>query len=501
MNDLVIPNPLDVAALASPEAIALEWDIRQWTFASLRNAAAAAAALLRDAAQGGRIGILAQNRAGTAIVVHAAARLGATVVPLNWRLSMEELRWQMHDAGISLLIADEEHADVARTLAAELGITARLIEPLEAAPFTLPTAPAAPFSLSQDAAIIYTSGTTGRPKGARITYGNLWFSAVASGLHLGHRPDDAWLATLPLFHIGGFSILYRSVIERTRVILHDRFEPEAVLQAIDRGATMISVVPQMLTRLLAIPGAAERLRHARCILVGGAATPASLLAHCLELELPVAPTYGLTESTAQLATLLPNEVHRKPGSVGHPLPLSRIRIVTSDGETAPGEIGEISFAGPTRFAGYLGQPQCSGTDGTDWFATSDLGYVDEDGYLYVVDRRDDLIISGGENISPAEVEQVFLSHPSVRDAAVVGVVDLDWGARPIAFVVWDGPESSDEIERQTLRHCEDRLARFKLPDRVFVQSRLPRGPSGKLLRRELRKLAAEIAHHPEAHSK
>ena len=501
MNDLVIPNPLDTAADAAPEAIALEWDSHQWTFASLRDAATSATPVLGDAAHEGRIGILSLNRAGYAIVVHAAARLGAAVVPLNWRLSPEELRWQARDAGISLLVADEGNADVGRTLASELGIRAGSIEAFEQTLPALPVTPAPPLTLARDAAIIFTSGTTGRPKGARITYGNLWFSAVASGLHLGHRPDAAWLATLPLFHIGGFSILYRSVIERTRVILHDRFDPEAVLQAIDHNATMISVVPQMLTRLLAIPGAAERLRHARCILVGGAATPASLLARCQDLGIPVSPTYGLTESTAQLATLLPNEVHRKPGSVGHPLPLSRIRIVTSDGETAPGEIGEISFAGPTRFAGYLGQPQCSETDATDWFETGDLGYVDEDGYLYVVDRRDDLIISGGENIYPAEVEQVLLSHPSVRDAAVVGVVDLDWGARPIAFVVWDGPESSEEIERQTLRYCEDRLARFKLPDRVFVQSRLPRGPSGKLLRRELRKLAADIANHPEAHSK
>jgi O-succinylbenzoic acid--CoA ligase len=490
MYDLVIPNPLDVAATASPGAIALEWDGRQWTFASLRDAAAAAAPGLRDAAHEGRIGVLSLNRAGYAIAVQAAARLGAAVVPLNWRLSPEELRWQVHDAGISLLLADEGNEDVARTLAAELGISVCSIEAFEQTPPASPVALAPPLSLARDAAIIYTSGTTGSPKGARITFGNLWFSAVASGLHLGHQPDDAWLATLPLFHIGGFSILYRSVIERTRVILHDRFDPEAVLNAIGNGATMISVVPQMMPRLLALPSGARRLRQARCILVGGAATPASLLARCQDLGVPIAPTYGLTESTAQLATLLPSEIHRKPGSVGRSLPLSHLRIVTPDGDAAPGEIGEITFAGPTRFAGYLGESADSTMAGDGWFSTGDLGYVDEDGYLYVVDRRDDLIVSGGENIYPAELEQMLLSHPAIRDAAVVGAPDPDWGARPVAFIVWDGPEPATEIEQQTLQFCQERLARYKLPVEIVVKGELPRSASGKLLRRELQQIAA-----------
>lgn len=489
MNDPLIPNPLDVAAGAMPEAIALEWAGRRWTFASLNAAAATAASLPRDAVNEGRLGILSLNRAGYAIVVHAAARLGTAVVPLNWRLSPEELHWQVRDAGISLLIADEGLAETARAFASETGIGFRSIEEFERLSPQSPAPPAPPLSLADDAAIIYTSGTTGRPKGARITYGNLWFSAIASGLHLGHYPGDAWLATLPLYHIGGFSILYRAVIERTRVILHDRFDPEAVLPAIDAGATMISVVPQMLPRLLALPGAEARLRQARCILAGGAATPASLLARCQELELPIAPTYGLTESTAQLATLLPDEVGRKPGSVGRPLPLSRVRIVTPDGEAAPGEIGEITFAGPTRFAGYLGQPEDSPPERDTWFSTGDLGYVDDDRYLYVVDRRDDLIVSGGENIYPAELEQVLLDHPFIRDAAIVGTPDADWGARPVAFIVWAGPEPVAEIERQTLQYCQERLARFKLPVRIVVTSELPRSASGKLLRRELRQIA------------
>lgn len=492
MHDLVIPNPLDIAASASPRAIALEWSGRQWTFASLRDAAAMAATLLGQASFDGRIGVLSLNRAGYAIAVHAAARLGAAVVPLNWRLSPEELSSQIEHAGISQLIADETNALVAGSLAPDMGIALHSIEAFEQSPPPPPHNSAPPLSLTRDAAVIFTSGTTGRPKGARITFGNLWFSAIASGLHLGRHPDDVWLATLPLFHIGGFSILYRSIIERTPVNLQTRFDPAAMLQAIEEGGTLVSVVPQMLVRLLSLPNAAERLSHARCILVGGAAMPASSLARCQELGIPIAPTYGLTESTAQFATLLPEEVVRKPGSAGRPLPLSRVRIVTEDGDAAPGEMGEIAFAGPTRFAGYLGQPDCPTPDKENWFATGDMGYLDDDGFLYVVDRRDDLIVSGGENIYPAEVEQVLLSHPGVLDAAVIGVANTEWGARPVAFIVWAGAEPEADVEQRLLSYCQTRLARYKQPDRIIVRPELPRSASGKLLRRALREIAASV---------
>jgi O-succinylbenzoic acid--CoA ligase len=488
-----IPNWLEVAARSHPEKLALAFARQRWTFSDLRASVVAAAAVLSTApAEGaGRIGILSANRPGFVFTVHAATRMSVPFVPLNWRQTADELAWQLRDADITVLLVDEERAAVAKSACAGLPVTIMSIAELEHAaapgegPKELPR-----IDLDREATVIYTSGTSGRPKGARITYGNLWFGAMASALHLGHHPRDVWLAAMPLFHVGGLAIVFRGVIGAIPVVLHERFDPGSALVAIEEGVTLLSVVPAMLQRMLEGRGEAPWPATLRCVLLGGSAAPPRLVAESVRRGIPIAPTYGLTEATSQVTTLLPGEVSRKPASSGMPLPLTEVRISTQAGVVPPGETGEIEIRGPSVFAGYIGDHSPGPSDRPDgWFHTEDAGYLDSEGYLYVVDRRDDLIVSGGENVYPAEIERVLRQHPSVLDAGVIGIPDASWGSRPVAAVVWRG--DLDGANDELLDHCRERLPKYKIPDRVLFLSELPRSPSGKLLRRALRETITE----------
>jgi o-succinylbenzoate---CoA ligase len=325
-----IPNWLEVSARSHPDGLALEFAGQCWTFSDLRESVAAAAAVLSTARaeRAGRVGILSANRPGVVFTVHAATRISVPFVPLNWRQKPDELAWQVRDAGITVLVVDEERAAVAKTAWADLPVTIVPIAELERSvtsggrPHELPR-----IDLEREATVIYTSGTSGRPKGARITYGNLWFGAIASALHLGHHPEDVWLAAMPLFHVGGLAILFRGVIGRVPVVLHERFQPERALAAIDEGVTLLSVVPTMLQRMFEARGDAPWPSRLRCVLLGGSAAPPRLIEEGVRRGMPIAPTYGLTEATSQVTTLPPDQTSRKPASSGVPLPLTEVRIV------------------------------------------------------------------------------------------------------------------------------------------------------------------------------
>jgi O-succinylbenzoic acid--CoA ligase len=483
----VLPNFLDVAARSRPSGVALSFDTQKWTFVELRAAVSTAAQLLlremAHSADRGRIGILSANRPGFVFTVHAAAQLGVSYVPLNWRQTPDELAWQLRDAGVALLVCDESRLEAARAATVGFPMPIVSIDELERRSEPRPiTRPAPAIALDREATAIYTSGTSGRPKGARLSYGNLWFSAVASALHLGARDDDQWLACLPLFHVGGLSILYRGVIGANSIHLHERFEPDSVLAALDRGVTHASLVPTLLRQLVNHRGSTPWPAELRCLLLGGAPAPIDLIELCVERQIPVAPTYGLTESSSQAATLRSPETPQRPGSSGMPLPTTQMRIVDQGQALGSMEVGEIELRGPTIFGGYLGGASPSAADG--WLATGDSGYLDGDGYLYVVDRRDDLIVSGGENIYPAEIERVLLTHPLVSDAGVIGLNAEPWGQRPVALVVWRG--NPEQAQESLLAHCRESLARYKVPDRIVVVDELPRTTGGKLSRKRIR---------------
>jgi O-succinylbenzoic acid--CoA ligase len=401
-------------------------------------------------APGSYVGLNAPNSVGYVVAVHTLMRLGAIIVPLNTRLTPAEMDWQRADAGLSVTLDD--------------WAIQRLLD--------APDGPAhqRDFDLAEPHSIIYTSGTTGRPKGAILTYGNQWWSAVGSALNLGLQPTDRWLAVLPLFHVGGLSILLKSVIYGVTAEVHQRFDPAAVNAAIDDGVTHVSVVATMLDRMLVQREQRPYPATLRCVLLGGGPAPLPLLERALACGAPVLQTYGLTETASQIVTLAPEDALRKLGAAGKPLLGSQLKIEAD---------GEICVLGPTVSPGYLHQPPRVG-----WLHTGDLGSLDGDGYLYVLDRRDDLIVSGGENVYPAEVEAALLAHPAVAEAGVYGIADAAWGAIVAAAVALQPGTTvtADELSA----FCRQRLAGYKVPRRIAFRAALPRNAAGKLLRRTLR---------------
>ncbi len=483
-----LPDWLHDRAHISPDRIALEADGFRLDFGELdAGAAELAAGLDHTGVKPGEIvALLAQNGALFVQAVHAVARAGAALMPLNLRLTPSELAWQLSDAGAHRLLHDAANRDLAIALrdeAAPLELLALEKLPVQSAPGDPPR-----FDLAALHSVVYTSGTTGRPKGAMLTYGNHLWSATASALNLGLQPDDRWLACLPLFHVGGLSILLRSVIYGTTAVVHPGFDPARVNAAIDSegdGVTIVSVVANMLQRMLDERSDQPYPSSLRCVLLGGGPAPEPLLRRCAEIGVPVVQTYGLTETASQIATLAPQDALPRLGAAGKPLFGAELRIVDeNDSQRAAGEAGEIAVRGPSVTPGYLNRPEETAAAIRDgWLHTGDIGYLDGEGYLYILDRRDDLIVSGGENIYPAEIEATLQSHPDVLEAGVYGVEDDRWGRSPVAVVVLhEGAVPSTEA---LLAFCRERLAAYKAPKRIDFASSLPRNAAGKLLRNRL----------------
>ncbi|MDQ7841501.1 MAG: o-succinylbenzoate--CoA ligase [bacterium] len=483
----ILPDWLGARARGFPHRFALAAGSERLTFSELDRLAGRAARQLAGlgVAPGARVALVLGGGAQFAGLTHALARLGAVMVPVNTRLAAAEVAWCLQDASPALVICDEANAAAAHAGAEGAGVQILTIEELG----VLPEADASlrdRITLSDVQGIIYTSATTGRPKGVMLTFGNHWWSAVGSAFNLGLRNDDCWLAPLPLYHVGGLAILWRSVIYGIPAVVHAAFDPGAVNREIDAGGvTIVSVVSTMLQRMLDERGDRSYPPTLRCVLLGGGPAPLDLLEECLRRGVPVAPTYGLTEAASQVATLPPEDLPRKLGSAGKALFPTEIKT----------EDGEILVRGPTVMAGYATQPEETARVLQDgWLRTGDLGYLDGDGYLFVSDRRDDLVISGGENVYPAEVEGVLRGHPAVEDAGVFGLPDPEWGQVVAAAVTSRRGASLDEEGVRAF--CAARLARYKVPKRIWFVEDLPRSPSGKLIRQALREKFGIVAASP-----
>jgi o-succinylbenzoate---CoA ligase len=450
--DLRVPDWLRQRARVTPDRLGLVCGEAAWTFAELDARVDAAAAALHTGT-GQRVGIRAANSAGFVVAVHALMRRGSVLVPINTRLTDVEADWPRQDGKVALVLGDDD------------------LEALVHAPKAPAPRHAREFDLQAWHSIVYTSGTSGRPKGAILTYGNHWWSAIASALNLGLLADDTWLACLPLFHVGGLSILLRSVICGMTAVVQPRFDAAEVNRAIDEQAvSIVSVVSTMLDRMLAERGARAYPPTLRSVLLGGGPAPLPLLERAAAAGVPVVQTYGLTETASQVVTLAPEDALRKLGSAGKALMGSEVQIASDD---------EICVRGPSVSPGYVNHPPRE-----DWLHTGDVGYLDAEGYLYVLDRRDDLIVSGGENVYPAEVEAALLAHPAVEEAGVIGTQDAQWGRRVTGVVVRraGGTVSAEEL----IAFCRQRLAGYKVPRAIEFRAALPRNAAGKLLRRELR---------------
>jgi o-succinylbenzoate---CoA ligase len=437
MSGSLVEPWLPRGAALRPEHPALIAAGETVTYAGLHARALAAAAWLeaKGIKGGDRVALALPPGPEFAVALHAVLLRGAAAIPIDPRLGPEERAQRQRTA--SLVVEEPIPTDGAHTRA-----------PGRLDPHATAT-------------VIHTSGTTADPKPVELTVGNWVANALGSALALGLDAQDRWLCTLPLSHVGGLSILIRSAIYGTTVVLHERFDAQAAKRAItEEGITIASLVPTTLERLL--DAGLERPRTLRVALVGGGPLSPALAARAKDSGLPVAQTYGMTEACSQVATSLPGE----PETAGRPLFGTEVRIAAD---------GEILVKGPTVAPGAA--------DHDGWLHTGDLGAVDERGRLTVTGRKADTIVSGGENVAPAEVEAVLLAHPAVADAAVHGRQDPEWGEAVVATVVLRDGGRTDETELRA--HVAASLAAFKVPKQVAFAARLPRTASGKLLRREL----------------
>ncbi len=441
---------------------ALRCDGVVWTFADLDDAAEdlAAALALRQLGPGDRVGLHATTRLGTAAAVFALARRGIAVVALHPRLTAGEASALAERAGVRCVLDD----DAVDALRAEGRGASRSTEATPS---------------SGDAfALLFTSGTSGTPKAAVLSHGAFVASAAASAAHLGWTPADRWIAPLPLAHVGGLSMLTRCFLARRPVTLLPRFDVGATLAAVRDGGTLLSVVPTMLRALLEADDA-NVLSSLRVVLVGGAACPPDLLDACAARGVPAVATYGLTEMCSQVATEpVGAKVVGAPRGAGRALPGVELRVLRVDGtDCAPGEAGSIVVRGPMRMDGYLGHTPLASSS---YFDTGDTGVLDEAGALRVLARRTDLVVTGGENVYPAEVEHCLEAHPAVQQAMVFGVPDAVWGQRVAALLVARGAVDDEPAWRASvLDHLHARLAGFKRPRLMARVASLPVLPSGK----------------------
>ncbi|WP_045523827.1 o-succinylbenzoate--CoA ligase [Neobacillus niacini] len=488
-----MPNFLKKRAFLTPERTAVHFNEKTISFKELYDKSYQTAGKLQGLGiqKDQYIAVLLSNHLDTIVILFALQLLGVKAVILNKRLSTKELVWQLIDSRAASLILENDLQQIKEEL--EIPIITK--DKLFAAPSVVPEIQEE-VNLGDVCTVMYTSGTTGNPKGVIQTYGNHWWSGVGSALNLGYSETDCWLCSVPLFHISGFSILMRSVIYGMPIVLHDSFDAVKTIEDIKtKRVTIMSVVGTMLSRIVETLKDSELPNHFRCMLLGGGPAPLPLLEACLEKGIPVFQTYGMTETSSQIVTLSPEYSISKLGSAGKPLFSSQIKILLEDGQIAPPKkAGEIVVKGPNVTTGYLYRPDATKDAFNDgWFHTGDIGLLDEEGFLYVLERRSDLIISGGENIYPAEIESVLFAHPDVADVGVTGFNDETWGQVPAAFIV--RKKNANVTAEELKQFCLENLAKYKVPKTFHFTEKLPRNAAKKLMRRKL----SELVHEGRSH--
>jgi len=500
--DISLGNWLAKRAAATPSSRALTFEGSTLTYGQLMDRVDRLAAGLAagGVCTGDRVGFLGLNQPAFLEALFATARLGAIFVPLNFRLTGPELAFIAGDAGLHTIVVDRDHQAVIDPIRG--AIPARVYIGVDhSGPGWLgyeeliasqqPVRAVSPVDPESVALIMYTSGTTGRPKGAMLTHANLWWNNTNNFHMLDVLEADVTLVCAPLFHIGGLNVTTLTAWQKgAEIILFRTFDPGACLEAIPRyGVTTMFGVPAMFLFMSQHPAfASTDLTSLRTLICGGAPVPEPLIKLYNGRGIPIQQGYGLTETAPTVSFLGAADALAKVGSAGKPPLFTDIRIVDGNGLvlTEPLAMGEICVRGPNIMKGYWNRPDATADaiDAEGWFHTGDAGYFDQDGFLFIADRVKDMIITGGENVYPAEVESVLYEHPAVAEVAVIGMADDRWG-EAVAAVVALKPEETLTLEN--LREFGGRsLARYKLPSRLFFIDALPRNPAGKVLKFELR---------------
>lgn len=452
--------------------------------------------------KGTKVAILLGNCPEFMITYYAIARLGAVSVPINPTYTPGELQFIMSDAGVEAAVAVAPMAPLFQAMGKALPALKHVIltgvdqavgvYSFSALLASAPSKVVAQVNISEDdlAVVLYTSGTTGKPKGAMLSHRNLCSNAESCGTFLGIVQTDRVVAVLPMFHVFCMTVCLNTTIYRgaTMVIL-PRFSPVETAQQIEQtGATVFAGVPTMYNFLVQHPECKpERLNSLKIAISGGASMPVAVLeAFERKFNVKVSEGYGLSEASPAV-TFNPIDKVRKPGTIGTVIVDVEARIVTEDGkDCGPHEVGELICRGPNVMIGYLNRPEETAlTLRGGWLYTGDLATVDEEGYYTIVDRKKDMIIVGGFNVYPREVEEVLFAHPSVREAAVIGRPDENYGERVVAYVAL---KQADVTADQLIEFCKLQLTAYKVPKELIFLEELPKNTTGKILRRELKRM-------------
>jgi fatty-acyl-CoA synthase len=468
MNQHTIDKIIRDRAWITPGRVAIEENGRTWTYADLD---ARSDELARGLSHGDRVSTLTGNSGEHVALMFACAKTGAILHPISWRLAPAEVAFQLDDAEPALFLIEDEYR--------QLGEAALELASVRPA-LTVGDAHATPGPRASDddpLLLIYTSGTTGKPKGALLTHGNCFWTNLSFDLATGIRPDDVILQVLPQFHCGGWNV--QSILswwKGARVVLERGFDPTRALDLIERErVTTLMGVPANYLFMSQEPRFGEAdLTSVRLAVVGGAPMPEALLDVWAARGVDIVQGYGLTEAAPNVLCLPPEDARRRAGYAGKPYPYVTCELSAEN---------ELLVRGPNVFPGYWRNDEGTAAAFRDgWLLTGDIAERDDEGNYRILGRLKDMVVSGGENVYPAEIEAVLHDHSAVADAAVVGVPDERWGEACAAFVVVESPVSDDELRE----HCRERLARFKVPKSFTFMDELPRNTMGKIQKSELK---------------
>ena len=449
-----------------------------------------------------RVGLLVMNSAEFMESYFALAKIGAVIVPLNWRLVADELEFILKDSGTKRLVYGDEFVDTVAELHSrgdktDISHWLQVEGEQEAAYF------AESYEAFRDAAsdaepavggtdddmlyIMYTSGTTGLPKGVVHTHNTAIWGILTIAANVHYREQERYLAALPMFHVGALTPLAVNVYRGAASVVMRAFDPTLAWQLIEREKINSGLmVPAMMNFMLQVPNY-ERFEFStlRWLMTGAAPVPVALIQKYSELGVDVRQVYGLTETCGPACLMDAETSLKKPASTGPAFFHTAVRVVDENGDDCPpGVSGEVVVAGPHIMREYWNRPEATAETIVDgWLHSGDVATMDEDGYVFIQDRIKDMIISGGENVYPAEIEEVLMTHPDVIEAAVIGMASEKWGESPLAIVV---SKSDNLSEADVLNHCQGKLAGFKLPKKAEFVAEIPRNPSGKILKRVLR---------------
>ncbi len=495
---------MTTAAEENPDGIAVKLDDTELSFGLLEEGSARMAAILRDKGveAGDRVGIMLPNVPYFPVVYYAVLRLGGVVVPMNPLLKGREVKFYLEDPGAEVLVAWHGFEEPATKGAEDAGAELILVEPGEFE--KLLGEVEEPLHVLEDrnaeedtAVILYTSGTTGQPKGAELTHSNLYKNCTVAADHLGKiSKDDKLLGALPLFHsFGQTCTLNGAVHAQAMVSMIPRFDPEKALEIIERdGITLFQGVPTMYNGMLHASNKDDvDTSTLRLCMSGGSAMPEEVMrAFEKQFGCKVLEGYGLSE-TSPVASFNHPDKENKAGSIGTPIEGVEMKLVDDDGnEVADGEPGEIAIKGHNIMKGYWQRPEANEEAIKDgWFFSGDIGKKDEDGYFFIVDRKKELIIRGGYNVYPREIEEVLYEHEAIQEAAVIGVPHEELGEEVgAAIVLKDG----QDVDADTIKeHVKEQVAAYKYPRQVWFMDELPKGPTGKILKREIEAPDSEAA--------